>query len=851
MAVRTPGKLLVVALLVAVTLAAYAPLFGNAFVNYDDDLYITNNHHVRGGLEAESVTWAFTTFQGANWFPLTRLSWMLDAELFGLNATGFHLTNLLLHVANAVLVFLVLARMTGAIGASAFVAAIFAVHPLHVESVAWAAARKDVLSGLFALLALLAYERYVRSPRPRGWYAALTAALALGLMAKPTLVTLPFLLLLLDEWPLVRLRRPEPPATWESSRVRRAIAEKLPLLVLVAAASAVTWVAQHSGGTVQSLEIYPLAVRAQNALVATIAYIAKAFWPSGLAVFYPHPGRALPIAQVVGAAAALTAISAGVVYALRRRPYLAVGWLWFIGGLVPVIGLVQVGQAAMADRYTYLPLIGLAVMLAWGAHESAQHSRALARGVAALGAVVVVVLAWVTADQVRTWRSSVTLLEHALRVTERNHVAHTNLGLALAGADQLDAAAAHLLAALRFAPGAPMASGLLAELRVRQARLEDARRHYQAALRRRPYLAVGWLWFVGGLVPVIGLVQVGQAAMADRYTYLPLIGLAVMVAWGARESAERSRALARGAAALGTVVVVALAWITAEQVRTWRSSVTLLEHALRVTERNHVAHTNLGLALAGADRLDAAAAHLLAALRFAPGAPMANGLLAELRVRQERLEDARRHYQAALRNQPEEVRWLVGLGSVLLQLEEFARAESRYRTALQIRASAASAHAGLGLALLGQERVDAAIASFEEARRLEPAEAQVHEQLGRALQRAGRDAEAIAAYREAHRLGARSSLLLNNLAWLLATSDRASPGDPAEAVAFAGKAVAATRRMNPAVLDTLAVAYAAAGRPQDALRTAREALAVAEEKGDDALASEIRERIESYTAGSR
>ncbi len=230
---------------------------------------------------------------------------------------------------------------------------------------------------------------------------------------------------------------------------------------------------------------------------------------------------------------------------------------------------------------------------------------------------------------------------------------------------------------------------------------------------------------------------------------------------------------------------------------------------------------------------------------------MANGLLAEVRVRQERLEDARRRYQAALGRQPEEVRWLAGLGSVLLQLEEFARAESKYRAALQTQPSAASVHAGLGLALLGREQVDAAIASFEEARRLEPAEVQVHGHLGRALQRAGRDADAIAAYRETLRLGARAPLLLNNLAWLLATSDRASAGDAAEAVAFAGEAVAATRRMNPAVLDTLAVAYAAAGRPEDALRTAREALAVAEEKGDDALASDIRKRIESYTAGSR
>jgi tetratricopeptide (TPR) repeat protein len=685
MAAPITRKILLAALLVGVTFAAYAPVLGNGFVNYDDDLYITNNANVRDGLDADGVAWAFTTFQGANWFPLTRLSWMLDAELFGLDPRGFHVTSLLLHTANAVLLFLVFARMTGAVGASAFVAAVFAVHPLHVESVAWAAARKDVLSGLFAVLALGAYERWCRGHRPRGAYAAVVAMLALGLMAKPTLVVLPFLMLLLDEWPLARLRDPEAPTTWEPSRVRRALVEKLPLFALVAVGGAVTYVAQRSGGTVQSLELYPLDVRVQNALVVGATYVLKTFWPSGLAAFYPHPGTDLPIARVAGAAALLAAVSAGVLLVRRRRPY----------------------------------------------------------------------------------------------------------------------------------------------------------------------LAVSWFWFAVGLAPVIGLVQVGQAAMADRYTYLPLIGLTVMVAWGAREAVASRRVLSRVVAGLGAVVVVALAALTADQVRTWRSSVTLFEHALRVTERNHVAHTNLGLALAGEGRLDEATAHLLAALRIAPGSPIANGLLAEARVRQGRLDDARRHFNAALRAEPEKLRWLAGLAAVMLDQEQYRRAESKYREALRIHPESAQLHAGLGLALLNRDRVDEAIASLEEARRLEPGEPLVYEYLGRALQRDGSDAEAVAAFQESLRLGNRNPRLLNNLAWLIATAGPVPTAGPEDAVAYAREAVEITGRDSPALLDTLAVAYAAAGRSEDALRAAREALASAEAKGDAALAAEIRKRIEGYAGAGR
>ncbi len=382
--------LLVAVLLAAATVAAYLPVLGNDFVNYDDDLYILDSPPIGAGLTADGFRWAFTSFQGANWFPLTRLSWMLDADLFGLDARVFHLTSLLLHVAGAVCLLLAFAGLTGALWPSAFVAAVFALHPLHVESVAWAAARKDVLSGLFWALTLLAYARRARRGPSFPRAAALFAALALGLLAKPVLVTLPCVLLLLDLWPLRRLG----PGT--SGRLRRAVVEKLPLFALVAVSSAVTLAAQRAGGALQALDRYPLLTRLENALNAYPAYVAKAFWPSGLSVFYPHPHGAIPGWRTALSALLLVAVSAWVIRELRRRPYLAVGWFWFVGTLLPVIGLVQVGQAAMADRYTYVSLTGLAVMLAWGARDALGGRRLLRLSAASLALLVLGALAVAT-----------------------------------------------------------------------------------------------------------------------------------------------------------------------------------------------------------------------------------------------------------------------------------------------------------------------------------------------------------------------------------------------------------------------------------------------------------------------
>jgi tetratricopeptide (TPR) repeat protein len=412
-------------------LATFLPIRNHAWLNYDDNVYITQSAPVLAGWTVESVVWAFTSFDGANWFPLTRLSWMLDSELHGSRAAGFLWTNLLLHALASFALFDALARLTRNTWRSAFVAAVFAVHPLHVESVAWIAARKDPLSALFFALALGIYAR----DRERGGTSVgrlgVLGCAALGLMAKPVLVTLPFVLLLLDFWPLRRLGQAAAPGRLDASKVRAAIVEKWPLFALVAAFSVLTLVAQSSGGTVASLdELAPLN-RVGNAIASYVAYLGKSLWPSGLAVFYPHSGAELSGLRV-GLSALLLLILTAAAWSQRvDRPYLAVGWLWYLGMLVPVIGLVQVGSQSMADRYTYLPLIGLAIAAAWAVPDLCARLPGRRIAVPLLAASGLALLTITTSLQLRHWRDSEALFRHALAVTERNHVAHSYLGAAL------------------------------------------------------------------------------------------------------------------------------------------------------------------------------------------------------------------------------------------------------------------------------------------------------------------------------------------------------------------------------------------------------------------------------------
>jgi tetratricopeptide (TPR) repeat protein len=480
--------------LVVATAAVFSRSCANGFVNYDDPIYVTANRHVREGLTGAGLVWALASTEALNWHPLTWISLEADGQLYGLRAWGFHLTSLLLHVANSLLLFLLLHHMTGRPWPSVLAAALFALHPLHVESVAWVAERKDVLSTLFGLLALAAYLRYVRRPGPVR-YLAVALALALSLTAKPMLVTLPAVLLLLDFWPLGRLRLGSGPSPGGAGlapvSLGRALAEKLPLLALAGASAVVTLLAQHQGGAALSLEELPLGARLGNALVSCVRYLVLAVWPADLAVFYPHPGEALPAWQVVGAGCLLTVLTAGALWQARRRPYLLVGWLWYLGTLVPVIGLVQVGEQALADRYTYVPLIGPFVALAWAVADLAE-ARPRLRPLLAAAAVGVLLACAVGAwRQVGVWRDSRSLWEHALRAAGDNYTARNNLGLAILEVEgDPRQAEEHIRAALRLRPEAPQPYTNLGTALDRQGRADEAIACYRRSLALNPYQVV-------------------------------------------------------------------------------------------------------------------------------------------------------------------------------------------------------------------------------------------------------------------------------------------------------------------------------------------------------------------------
>ncbi len=469
-------------LLVVATLALYNPVNRHPFVNYDDDRYVTENLHVHNGLTWETIAWAFTATEQGNWHPLTWLSHALDWQLFHQNATGHHFTSLLIHAANAVLLFLFLIYATGRVGPSWLVAALFALHPINVESVAWVAERKNVLCTFFFFAALIAYCWYSRKPDWRR-YLAFAGLFALGLMSKPMVITLPFVLLLMDYWPLSRIRGvPAGTPPIAQLPLSRLIVEKLPLLVLSAASAWITMQAQRAGGALRSAAQFSISVRLENALVAYATYLWKMIWPSHLAPLYPHPGDSLAIWQEVVSALVLLAVT-GVVAGFRSRRYLLTGWLWFLGTLVPVIGLVQVGDQAMADRYAYIPLVGIFVMLAWGAADLADWRQIgfAARWIPA--ACILLALAFATHRQLGYWSSNYDLWTHALAVTDRNFIAQDNLGGALLLLDRPDEAYSHFQAAAQINPSDPMSHSNLGAYLQEHGKLPEAVEQYDRTIR--------------------------------------------------------------------------------------------------------------------------------------------------------------------------------------------------------------------------------------------------------------------------------------------------------------------------------------------------------------------------------
>jgi tetratricopeptide (TPR) repeat protein len=655
----------------ALTLAAFLPVCRNGFVNFDDGDYITANTHVRHGVTADGLRWAWETHEASNWHPLTWVSLQLDYNLYGRGrpwneglAWGYHLTNVLLHAGAVVLLFLVLRGMTGAVWRSALVAAVFAVHPLRVESVAWVAERKDVLCAFFGVAALCAYSRYAARP---GWlrYLAVAGLFALGLLSKPMLVTLPCVFLLLDCWPLRRLRQDgDPAAGWSWRTVGQLVLEKVPLLALAAYACVQNWQAQQEAHSIESLDVFPLSVRIGNAVFAYVTYIAKTFWPTRLAVLYPHPGGRLSWVVVLAAAALLAAVTAAAWAQSRRRAYLAVGWLWYVGMLVPVIGLTQAGAQAYADRFTYLPHVGLLVMLVWAAADFAANRRF--RHLLLPGAVLVLAaLVACTWRQLSYWHDSGTLWQRALDVMPANVVAHYNLGVFFGEHGKPAAAAAQYRAALAVDPAYWRAYANLGEVLLRQGQPAEAERYLAAAVRADP----------------------GSASARNN------LGLAQVHEGKAVEGAEQ------------------------------------LAAAVRTEPDSAEAHGNLGDALLNQGRLEEAVEEYTAAARLRPGWALVQANMGAALFRLGRADAAREHYAEAARLAPDDagVRW--NLAAVLEQQGRLADAEEQYAAVVRLEPAHVGAHRRLGVVLAQLNRLDEAAQQFTAALALNPADRDADEAL--------------------------------------------------------------------------------------------------------------------------
>jgi tetratricopeptide (TPR) repeat protein len=611
--------------LMAATFAVFEPVRNHTFLNIDDNLYITDNTPVKSGLTFKGVIWAFTTMHAANWHPLTWLSHMLDCQLYGLNPSGHHLTNLFFHIASALLLFLVLERMTGSLWRSSFVAALFALHPLHVESVAWVAERKDVLSTFFWMLTMWAHVRYVERPKLKR-YLLVLLSFTMGLLSKPMLVTLPFVLLLIDYWPLKRfqflhLKRDPKPSTSKPTNVvsQKSIIlsllwEKVPFFILSAGSSVLTFFAQQRMGAVAPMEIFPFEIRIANALISYIRYIEKMVWPHKLAVFYPHPVT-LPLWKVIGAGLLLVCVSILVIRAVRKHPYYGVGWFWYLGTLVPVIGLIQVGAQAMADRYTYLPLIGLFIMIAWGVPEQFSEWRYRRIILSVSAGIVLLMMMMVTRLQIKHWQNDLTLYEHSLAVTSDNYFAHTNLGVALSGQGKIEEAISHYTEALRISPYHASIHCHLGVALAKQGKIKEAIAHYTEALRIEPDYAEAH--------NNLGAALVGQGKIDEAMAHYA--------------------------------------------------------EALRIDPRHSIAHYNMGIALGEQGKPEEAIAHFNEAIRIKPDYALAHHNLGIALARQGRIQEAIPCFKKTLQISPDYAEAHLNLGFAYLMIGDRDAALKEYK----------------------------------------------------------------------------------------------------------------------------------------------------------------------------
>jgi protein O-mannosyl-transferase len=720
------------AALLLLTVALYWPATGHGFVNYDDALYVTSNPYVQAGLTRDGVAWAFGRVhgEGTYWHPVTWLSHMADCQLYGLRAWGHHLTSVLIHAVNALLVFLVFSRMTGSYWRCAALAALFAVHPIQVDSVAWVSERKNLLSAFFWLLTTWAYVRYIECRRQSCrrspvWYLLSLAFFALGLMSKPVLVTLPFVLLLLDYWPLRRMQNAEcrmqnerardtqhatrntqqatrhPPQSQIANRKSQIlfplVLEKLPFLALAAASSLITLLSHRALGMLEGSNL-PLNLRLENAVTSYVRYLAKIVWPSRLAVFYPYQST-WPIWELAGCALVLLAVSALAIGTARRRPWLLVGWFWFLGVLLPFSGLVQAGVQAMADRFMYIPIIGLLLFVLWGLHEVSEHMRYEGIVVWAASAAAVMACLVLTHQQLRYWTDSEALFRHALAVTANNYLAHNNLGCALDQKGQNEEAMREYLEALKIKPEFADAHNNLGVALGKRGQLDEAIRQIEEALRLR--------------------------GNEGNYHYNFGVALAKQ---GQRDDAIRE-----------------------------------FQEAIRLQPYYADAHNDLGTALGEKGQLVDAARHFREAIRLKPTGAEACNNLGMTMLKQGQLEEAVRQFEQAVRLKPDFALAHRRLGSALDQKGLIDDAISQYQEAVRLEPNDVNAHYSLGSLLARKRQLDDAIRQFQEAIRLKPDSAVAHNSLGAVLVEKGQMDEAIRQFENALRLKPDYPTASNNL----------------------------------------------------------------------------------------
>ncbi len=782
------------AVLVVLTFGVYARTLTHDFVNYDDDIYVTANTDVQNGLTWDGVVHAFTRGEIDNWVPLTTISHMLDVQVFGVDQPwGHHLVNLLLHMACAVLLFFSFRRMTGSSWLSWIVALLFAVHPLHVESVAWVAERKDVLSTFFGFLALYAYSSYVEKPSP-GRFALVIVWYICSLLSKPMLVTLPFVLLLLDFWPLGRLQ----------INPGRVILEKVPLLVLAIAASAVTLLVQHKSGAVSGLDLLPLQFRMANAAIAYVTYIGNMLWPAKLAVLYPYPeGRSLALAF---AATGLLLLITALAFALRKRmPYFIVGWLIYIGTLVPVIGIIQVGEQSHADRYTYIPLVGLFIAIVWSVADFTRpwHRKPQVHVLAGATSAIILALSIAAHVQVKYWENGITLFSRTIAVTGPNGTAENNLGLALGTHGQPEAALPHLNRAIELHHDYVEAYVNLGNALASLNRLPEACEKYRSAIQ------------------------------IDRNSINAHNGLGAAL----DRQGQHDQAAAE------------------------------FRETLRIDPTHIGAHKNLGDSLATQGKLDEAIAEYRTVIGLHPprsrlgelhnslGAVLASqatnlSARGDLEHAKARYAEALDEFNQALDLNPEIPDLHYNLAVVSASLGKYDAAIGHYNRALALNPNDAVSHHNLASLLAPRkDRIEEARSHYEQALKIDPKYADAHRDLANVLILSNHTPEAIEHFKAYVELRPDDPLVCSNLAWILISVPDAKLRDPNRAVELAEHACVMTHNSEPVFLATLAAAYGENKQFDKAVQSAEAALAIAQSTNQKELAADLQHRLQLYRSG--